>query len=239
MYKLITTALALALIPTVSATRSDTLLKSWDFSKDSISWNRVSIPHDWAIYGPFDRSNDLQKVAVEQNGETEETWKTGRTGGLPYVGKGYYRTIFHLPDTAGRSQTLLFDGAMSNARVKVNGKEVAFWPYGYNSFEADLSGAARPGENIVEVSLENKPQSSRWYPGAGLYRNVHLIDRDRIHIPVWGTYLVTPHVAKDYATVKLSTQVAGVSKGKEVTLTTDIFNPAGEKVASDTHLYKF
>lgn len=239
MYKLITTALALALIPTVSATRSDTLLKSWDFSKDSISWNRVSIPHDWAIYGPFDRSNDLQKVAVEQNGETEETWKTGRTGGLPYVGKGYYRTIFQLPDTAGRSQTLLFDGAMSNARVKVNGKEVAFWPYGYNSFEADLSGAARPGENIVEVSLENKPKSSRWYPGAGLYRNVHLIDRDRIHIPVWGTYLVTPHVAKDYATVKLSTQAAGVSKGKEVTLTTDIFNPAGEKVASDTHLYKF
>ena len=221
------------------AARTQTSLKSWQFSKDSLKWETVAIPHDWAIYGPFDRSNDLQKVAVEQNGETEETWKTGRTGGLPYVGKGYYRTTFNLADTAGRSQTLLFDGAMSNARVKVNGKEVAFWPYGYNSFEADLSGAARPGENLVEVSLENKPQSSRWYPGAGLYRNVHLIDRDRIHIPVWGTYLVTPHVEKGLATVKLTTDLAGVKKGEMVTLTTDIIGPDGKQVAEDTHQYKY
>ena len=76
----------------------------------------------------------------------------------------------------------IFDGAMSNAHVRVNGKEVAFWPYGYNSFEADLRGAARPGTNVVEVSLENKERQSRWYPGAGLYRNVHLIDRDRVHV---------------------------------------------------------
>ena len=85
----------------------------------------VTVPHDWAIYGPFDRSHDLQKVAVEQNGEKEETWKTGRTGGLPYVGKGWYRTAVNIPDTGGRAFTLKFDGAMSHARVKVNGKEVA------------------------------------------------------------------------------------------------------------------
>lgn len=218
--------------------RSDTLLKNWDFSKDSTRWESVTIPHDWAIYGPFDRSYDLQKVTVEQNGETEATWKTGRTGGLPYIGKGFYKTTFEVPDTAGRSISLLFDGAMSHANVYVNGKHVAYWPYGYNSFTADLDGVVKPGENTVEVSLENPPQSSRWYPGAGLYRNVHLIDREKVHIPVWGTYVTTPYVSKEYATVHLQTEVEGVSKGDEVTLTTVIRNQDGKEVASDTHSYK-
>ena len=79
--------------------RSESYIKKWDFSRDSTAWQPVIIPHDWAIFGPFSRDNDLQKVAVTQNGETEETWKTGRTGGLPYVGKGYYKTTFQLPDT--------------------------------------------------------------------------------------------------------------------------------------------
>lgn len=221
------------------AERTERSLKQWEFSRDSIAWNDVTIPHDWAIYGPFDRSNDLQKVTVEQNGETEATWKTGRTGGLPYVGKGYYKTTFELPDTAGRHQTLVFDGAMSHARVKVNGKEVAYWPYGYNSFSADLDGVAKPGENIVEVSLENPAQSSRWYPGAGLYRNVHLIETDDVHIPVWGTNLTTPYVSKEYATVHLSTTLEGVKKGEYVTLSTVIRNAEGKEVASDTHSYKY
>lgn len=218
--------------------RSDTLLKNWDFSKDSTRWESVTIPHDWAIYGPFDRSYDLQKVTVEQNGETEATWKTGRTGGLPYIGKGFYKTTFEVPDTAGRSISLLFDGAMSHANVYVNGKHVAYWPYGYNSFTADLDGVVKPGENTVEVSLENPPQSSRWYPGAGLYRNVHLIEREKVHIPVWGTYVTTPYVSKEYATVHLQTEVEGVSKGDEVSLTTVIRNQDGREVASDTHSYK-
>ena len=189
MTKLLALALTAALAaPAANANRSEILIKDWQFSNDSTSWKSVTIPHDWAIYGPFDRSQDLQKVAVTQNGETEETWKTGRTGGLPYVGKGFYKTTINVPDTAGRSIALLFDGAMSHAHVYVNGKQVAYWPYGYNSFYADLDGVVRPGENQVEVSLENLPESSRWYPGAGLYRNVHLIDRDKTHIPVWGTY---------------------------------------------------
>jgi hypothetical protein len=239
MTKLLALALTAALaVPVANATRSEILLKDWQFSNDSTSWKPVTIPHDWAIYGPFDRSQDLQKVAVTQNGETEETWKTGRTGGLPYVGKGFYKTTINVPDTAGRSLALLFDGAMSHAHVYVNGKQVAYWPYGYNSFYADLDGAVRPGENQVEVSLENLPESSRWYPGAGLYRNVHLIDRDKTHIPVWGTYLTTPYVSKEYATVKLRTELEGVSKGKDVTLTTVIRDKDGKTVASDTHNYK-
>jgi len=232
-------ALLVCLLPAHAQRTRQTLTRGWQFSKDSVRWENVNVPHDWAIYGPFSRDNDLQKVAVEQNGETEETWKTGRTGGLPYVGKGFYHTTFDVPDTAGRSVTLLFDGAMSRARVKVNGREVAFWPYGYNSFYADASQAVSPGTNTLEVSLENLPKSSRWYPGAGLYRNVHIITTDKVHVPVWGTQLTTPYVSKDYADVKLRTELTGMQKGDDVTLVTSVFAPGGELVASDTHNYKY
>lgn len=221
-----------------SAQRTTQKLKSWQFSSDSVKWQNVTVPHDWAIYGPFDCKHDLQKVAVEQNGEKEETWKTGRTGGLPYVGKGFYTTAFELPDTAGKSISLLFDGAMSHARVYVNGHKVAYWPYGYNSFHASLDGAVRPGTNRVDVSLENLPESSRWYPGAGLYRNVHLVVSDKMHIPIWGTQLTTPYVSKEYATVRLRTELEGLKKGDEVQLRTVITDPKGVKVAEDTHTYR-
>ena len=229
----------LALTTGATAQRTDVLIKNWEFSKDSTQWQNVAIPHDWAIYGPFSRDNDLQEVAIEQNGEKEATWKTGRTGGLPYVGKGYYKTNIEVGDTAGRSIGLLFDGAMSHANVYVNGKHVAYWPYGYNSFYVDLNGVVHPGSNVVEVSLENPDKSSRWYPGAGLYRNVHLIERNKVHIPVWGTYLTTPFVSKEYANVHLKTEVEGISKGEEFTLNTVITNSEGKQVASDTRKYKF
>ena len=219
--------------------RSDVMLKKgWQFSQDSINWQGVTVPHDWAIYGPFDRSFDLQKVAVEQNGETEETWKTGRTGGLPYVGKGFYRTTFEVPDTT-KNTTLIFDGAMSHAHVYVNGKEVAYWPYGYNSFYANVSDDVVSGANTLEVSLENLPKSSRWYPGAGLYRNVHVVTTDKVHVPVWGTYVTTPYVGKDYATVHLLTELEGVKKGDHITLLTNIVNAEGKVVASNTHEYSY
>ncbi len=235
MKKYMALALAAASI-SASAARTESLLThGWSFSRDSAKWESVTIPHDWAIYGPFDRSYDLQNVAITQNGETEASVKTGRTGGLPYVGKGYYRTTFNLPDTTDRSAALLFDGAMSNARVYVNGRQVAYWPYGYNAFEARLDGVAHPGENSLEVSLENLPESSRWYPGAGLYRNVRLIETSRIHVPVWGTQLTTPYVSDEYATVHLRTTMEGTTKGEKITLRTSILNADGRQVAADTH----
>ena len=88
---------------------------------------------------------------------------------------------------------------MSEARVYVNGKEVCFWPYGYNAFHCDVTDYVHPGENELAVRLENLPQPSRWYPGAGLYRNVHLIQTSDVHVPVWGTYITTPDVCADYA----------------------------------------
>lgn len=222
----------------LSAQRTATELKQWDFSRDGGKWETVTIPHDWAIYGPFDRSNDLQKVTVEQNGETEATWKTGRTGGLPYVGKGYYRTTIEVPDTAGSVFTFEFDGAMSNPQVTVNGKKIGNWAYGYNSFYVNVpAGVMVPGENTVEVSLENKEKSSRWYPGAGLYRNVRLVKTSPVHVPTWGTYVTTPYVSAGEASVRLSTEIAGAKKGEKIMVKTDIVDPDGKTVATNNSMY--
>lgn len=237
---LISAALCVLALPCV-AQRTDSTLTSWEFTHgdgvEASSWQQVRVPHDWAIYGPFDRANDLQVVAVEQNGESVPTAKTGRTAGLPFIGKGTYRTTFEVPDTAGRCVTLIFDGAMSNARVSINGKEAAFWPYGYNSFYVDATEAVVPGTNTVVVNLENKEQASRWYPGAGLYRNVHVVNTDRVHIPVWGTYITTPRIADDYAVVNMRANIAGAHPGSKLQVVTDIISPEGVTVASDSSLY--
>lgn len=220
--------------------RSHSLLQQgWEFTKGrpqtDTHWQQVRVPHDWAIYGPFDRANDLQTVAVWQNGETKETCKTGRTGGLPFIGQGTYRRSFELGDTAGRRVTLVFDGAMSNAHVKVNGREVAYWPYGYNSFYTDVTDAVHPGSNELVVELENYERASRWYPGAGLYRNVHLLTTDRVHVPVWGTYITTPDIRPEEATVRVVTEVEGARKGEWVDVRTEILDPQGRVVATRTN----
>ncbi len=232
----------LAAAPFADGPRKDELIKEgWEFTRGELTevsqWEAVDVPHDWAIYGPFDRENDIQTVAVEQNGETEKTVKTGRSGGLPFFGRGHYRTTFNVPDTCGRCFTLVFDGAMSNARVKVNGRDVGGWAYGYNSFHLDVCKAVVPGSNTLEVSLENKPESSRWYPGAGLYRNVHLITASKVHIPVWGTYLTTPYVSGDYASVRLVMNIDGTSKGDKLEVLTDILDSEGRIVVSASNVH--
>ncbi len=241
---IISLTLAVGLAIPVAAQRTSEKIKKWEFSKDGIQWENVIVPHDWAIYGPFSRDNDLQRVAVEQNGEREETLKTGRTGGLPFIGKGSYRSAFEVADTADRAYTLVFDGAMSNAKVSVNGKQVAVWPYGYNSFYVNLDNAdLHLGKNEVGVELENFEKASRWYPGAGLYRNVHLVSTNRIHIPVWGTYITTPHVEKEFASISIDFEVAGAMQrkdwpyGEKIDVITVICDPEGKEVASDRSSY--
>lgn len=218
-----------------------TLKHGWEFSQgnvfDAPNIQQVRIPHDWAIYGPFDRKHDLQIVAVEQNGETEATEKTGRTGGLPFIGKGIYRTVFEIPDTINRSVTIIFDGVMSNAEVTLNGKKVISWPYGYNSFYVNVDGIVLPGENRLEVACENKEGQSRWYPGAGLYRNVHVISTDKVHIPTWGTFVTTPVVTKEYASVSLSMDVAGTYNRQNINITTVILNPEGKEVGKKSNVF--
>lgn len=217
----------------VAAERRETLLRDWQFARgDSAGvWENVRVPHDWAIYGPFDRNNDLQKVAVTQDGEKKATLKTGRSGGLPYMGTGWYRTTF---DAApGKCVELLFDGAMSEPTVWINGRKAGEWKLGYNSFHIDVTPFLKVDgkDNEVVVRIENKPFSSRWYPGAGLYRNVHLISTDSVHVPVWGTHLTTPHVEADFATVRLETGLANAD-GRNLCLVTDITGPDGSVVAT-------
>ena len=197
-------------------------------------WQSVTVPHDWAIYGPFSAQNDKQEVAIAQDGQTEAMEHAGRTGGLPFVGVGWYRIQFEIPEfTTGKRATLLFDGAMSHARVYVNGAEVGYWPYGYNSFHFDITRYVRPNQkNTLAVRLENLPESSRWYPGAGLYRNVHLIVTEAAHIPVWGTQITTPEVSREAAKVRFLTQVAlpeGADKAS-YTLKTRLLNPNGQQL---------
>lgn len=235
--RLKTLSIALLLATTATAQRNETLLeKNWTFiqgDNPAATGQPVTIPHDWAIYGPFDRNNDLQNVAVTQNFETKASEKTGRTGGLPYVGIGWYKRTFNVENyTAGKQVTLLFDGAMSEARVYVNDKEVCFWPYGYNSFHCDVTDflTADGQNNLLAVRLENKPQSSRWYPGAGLYRNVHLIVTDSIHVPVWGTYITTPHVSDTLASVRLRTNIVN-SGNRDLRVLTEIKDQHGNRIA--------
>lgn len=243
-FYLMTMGFCLAL--NLHAQRSEYLLeKGWKFTKGEVSnaevpafndakWETVDIPHDWAIFGPFDKNNDLQNVAVTQNFETQASLKTGRTGGLPYVGIGWYRTTFH--STPGKQTTLIFDGAMSEARVLVNGKEACFWSCGYNSFYCDVTSLVNEDgkNNTLAVRLENRPQSSRWYPGAGLYRNVHVVTTEKIHVPVWGTQITTPYVKDEYASVCLRTTILNAEK-TELTVVTDIMDADGQVVSIKTN----
>ena len=249
MKRLFACALALgaALSLPLQAQRSERLLeKGWRFTREDQSqfssptfndskWSRVVVPHDWAIYGPFSFDNDKQHLAIAQDGQKEAMEHAGRTGGLPFVGTGWYRRSLEIPSDLGDRRVFLrFDGAMSHARVYVNGKEVGYWPYGYNTFAFDITSFVRPGEaNTLAVRLENKHESSRWYPGAGLYRNVHLTFTSPIYVPLWGTQIQTPTVEASRAYVDVRTRIAGMStlSGRPLQVKTKILSPEGKVVA--------
>lgn len=191
-------------------------LKSWLFSHDSINWQPVTIPHDWAISGPFDKKWDLQTVAIEQNGEKEKTEKSGRSGALPWIGKGYYVTKVRIQDVAdgsgiyrADSMFLYFDGAMAEPTVFVNGKKAGYWAYGYSPFRVNITPYLVNGDNSIAVSLQNVDESSRWYPGAGLYRPVTLEFVPKVHFDAWKTFITTPNIVNGKATVLYETKVAG------------------------------
>ena len=250
MKKLFTILSGLCIATTLQAqVRTEQLLeKGWKFTRedkvefsqagyDDAKWQSVTVPHDWAIYGPFSINNDKQNVAIAQDGQKEAMEHAGRTGGLPFVGVGWYRLDFEAPSFAeGKQATLIFDGAMSHARVYVNGKEAGYWPYGYNSFHLDVTPYLKAGEvNELAVRLENENESSRWYPGAGLYRNVHLVVTEDAYVPTWGTHVTTPVVNEKYAKVVLNTKLA-TAKGADRSayrIVTEIKDPNGKVVAKE------
>ena len=222
--------------------QEQTLEKGWKFSREDnpefsgtayndAHWQSVTVPHDWAIYGPFDMENDIQRTAIKQDGQKAAIEHTGRTGGLPFVGVGWYRTTFDVSTLTNDKEVFVqFDGAMSNPEVYVNGQKAGEWHNGYNTFFLNITPYVKAKNNTLAVRLNNLTQMSRWYPGAGLYRNVHIITKNKTHIPIWGIQITTPEVTNNFAKVVVNTEFVAAKK-EAIAAETTIFNQRGEKVA--------
>ncbi len=165
------------------------LRDGWEFSRDQKEWKSVRVPHDWAIAGPFDPKEH------------------GGTGKLPWKGVGWYRRTLELPqDAAGKFVALRFGGAMASPEVFLNGEKVGGWDYGYMSFEVDISAKLKFGErNELLVKADTTGHGSRWYPGAGLYRDVVLAVEDAEDRAIWGSVrITTPEVTPERAKVRVT-----------------------------------
>ncbi|HUB34445.1 MAG TPA: beta-galactosidase GalB [Bryobacteraceae bacterium] len=212
-----------------SAERRQSFNLGWKFFKgeaagaeapgfQDASWRSLDLPHDWAIEGPFDPNLNPH------------------TGALPIFGTGWYRKHFTVADALkGRYLTVEFDGAMANSKVWLNGQELGGRPYGYIGFSVDLTPYLKFGgaDNVLAVRLTPEDHSSRWYPGAGLYRNVWLNITGPVHVARWGTYVTTPQVTDEQATVLVKTEVRnrGNAATRGVALRTTIVDTAGKEVA--------
>ncbi|KAF6811502.1 beta-galactosidase (glycosyl hydrolase family 2) [Colletotrichum musicola] len=193
---------------------------------DDTTWESVNLPHDWAIAGPFYTE--------------EDPIIGGGMGRLPVHGVGWYRRHLSLSaDDEGKVVFLDVDGAMSYAMVWLNGHLVGGWPYPYNSFRLDLTPFLKVGDdNVLAIRLDNPPDSARWYPGGGIYRNVWLTKVDHVHVGQWGTYIVTKDVSAASATLDLVVEVENKGNDeKEVEVATsvhvlDASGNVGEEVSS-------
>lgn len=175
---------------------------------DDRSWRQFDLPHDWGIEGPFRQEYP------------------GETGKLPWWGVGWYRK--HLTVSAserGKQIYLDIDGAMAYASVWLNGRFVGGWPYGYASFELDLTPYIEFGaDNVIAIRLDNPPDSSRWYPGGGIYRNVWLVKTAPVHVGHWGTFVTTGEVSQSAATVNVKVSIDNNSAAPaNITVSTQIY----------------
>lgn len=184
------------------ATQVIKLSDGWEFRRAGGVWERVTVPHDWAIAGPFDKEIDKQIVAIVENGEKKAGEKTGRTGSLPFIGEGEYRRTVTIPSGTGYA-SLVFDGVMSEPEVFCDGVKVGEWKSGYNAFEVELPTKA--GEHQILVKARNRAESSRWYPGAGIIRPVKLVLGNAVGVKTWGSAIWSP----DLKTVKVKTECRG------------------------------
>ncbi len=205
-----------------------TLRTGWKFAKghfdhafqtgfNDAGWQDVSIPHDWAIAGPFDPNGD------------------GNTGKLPWQGEGWYRLKLDIqPAYRGKRLYLIFDGVMAFPQVYVNGSLAGQWDYGYNSFYVEVTDLIRfDGDNVLAVHADTRNHDSRWYPGAGIYRKVQLLVTDPVHVAVWGTQATTPIVKPNYADVRIMTSVMNQSGAdvKALKIEHIILSESGKTVA--------
>lgn len=213
--------------------RQEVNLKKWNFTRDGQAWEQVDVPHDWAIKGPFDAKWDAQYLAIVQDGMEKPLAHTGRSGGLPWLGEGQYRTTFTLPKNAKHTE-IHFDGAMSEPIVYVNGQEAGRWMYGYNAFRLDITRFVKPGNNEVLVKLNNLEESSRWYPGAGLYRPVTLTFTSEARIDPWGTFFRTQSVNGKQAKLTVDSKINADKPLKKLTTKVSLLDKNGRVVAQQT-----
>ena len=198
------TMMLAAVVAAVAAEAAQVIKLSdgWEFRRAGGVWERVTVPHDWAIAGPFDKEIDKQIVAIVENGEKKAGEKTGRTGSLPFIGEGEYRRTVTIPSGTGYA-SLVFDGVMSEPEVFCDGVKVGEWKSGYNAFEVELPTKA--GEHQILVKAKNRAESSRWYPGAGIIRPVKLVLGNTVGVKTWGSAIWSP----DLKTVKVKTECRG------------------------------
>ena len=188
---------------------------------DDSEWRHLNLPHDWAIEGPFN---------IDYNGST---------GMLPYWGIRWYRKTLELSqDDAGKQIYLDIDGAMSYASVWCNGQYVGGWPYGYASFRLDLTPYIKAGQkNVLAIRLDNPDDTSRWYPGSGIYRNVWLVKTSPVHVEQWGTFVRNQQVDSEIAVMEMGVNIENhAGKDVQVKLQTSVYlqgkdgRPVGEEV---------
>jgi beta-galactosidase len=187
------------------------------------TWQKLNVPHDWSISGPFDKSNP-----------------TGQGGAFLPAGVGWYRKHFVLPQSSGYKRVFVeFDGVMANSDVWINGTQLGHRPYGYVSFRYELTGHLHFGPNepnVIAVRCDDSEQpASRWAPGAGIYRHVHLIETSDLHVEGWGTFVSTPSVTAGKATVRVQSTVVNQSDGaSSPSLRISLFSPDGKLAARVT-----
>ena len=221
-------------IASAQVRQETTLTDDWQFSQDKKTWQNVSIPHDWAIAGPFDKKWDLQKVAIEQNGETEATEKSGRSGALPWIGDGHYRRTLTIPAGCEHAE-LIFDGAMAEPVVFVNGQKAGYWAYGYNAFRVDITPFIKDGDNLLEVDLKNVEESSRWYPGAGIYRPVTLLLTQQTHLDDWSIYVRTVSQKDGKAVLEVEGKV--IKPNQDMSANVALVSPDGHTAVTNRDIH--
>src|SRR5690606_1460586 len=187
---------------------------------DDSSWEKLNLPHDWGIKGPF-----LEGHGAEVG---------GGMGRLPSHGVAWYRKKLEIPESdKNKSIFLDIDGAMSYAMVWLNGKLAGGWPYGYNSWRLDLTPYITPGgDNQLAIRIDNPPHSARWYPGGGIYRNVWLVKTEPVHVGQWGTFIKTREVSDSSAIIDIAVTIDNDSKtDKSIEVKTEVYalNAEGEK----------
>ncbi len=227
---LLTAFLTISLTALAQPRQETILTDDWHFSRDKQTWQTVRVPHDWAIAGPFDKKWDLQNVAIEQNGETEATEKSGRSGALPWIGEGHYKRTITIPE-GYKHAMLVFDGAMAEPTVSINGMQAGYWAYGYNTFRVDITPFIQTGDNLLEVDLQNVEESSRWYPGAGIYRPVKLVLTSKGWIDPWKTFIRTRELNANQAVLDVNVGIGSALDGG-LKFEVEICDATGKMVAS-------